>query len=723
MKCELKKSFIYLEVKVMTEEAAEQRITKLSYIVTPAQFGKTGIAMQIIENEIKRDLTDGKSIHFVFTQNTHLNQNQFLSRLTQSVDPNKLVSLGSKITNIKHHYKKTCEILYKIFLGDIPDVIVVCSNHVRYRDIYGLICNLQNLKQEYRCFVYFDEVHKIFDSIKSFLTELDQLKNIVGILGMTATPEKIRGFGNLLDLSTCETIKLPKSEYYYNLEKDHQHVEPNLRYTSATCYAISVLEKYPTEFFTPDKRTFIPSEFSTECHMTVKHKIMEKYINSVVCVINGCVKRIYFQEDGNEKSIDIDLETSRECAEFSEKLAFVLNSYRLVARPIFITGYICLSLGITLCHKSLGPFTASIVSHLHLYKEGKYDDLYQLAARTAGNMKHWATFSRQQKTKIFCPRVVYETIVEKEKESIADYETMSNRKFEKVYPIGLQLSPPFRAFDASAIFKSSSFTDFNSNVSHNITHNSQAITTRRCLFTNVSDYRKKKFDPKTQLGHEKVRSPNCVPQTFLTKRTKLQYVIFSNELQANEFVAKKFGLHRDRQFSKSKINPRCSTQPSSEKSECSPEKKKKRHALADSHADHANAVAETNQEFDFLTDDLKKCPDFSNISKMQWFCESQEISSEDNKSMYLGSSDEERNQDIHNISLYESPSKMTNQDTSCWSSSPSKRMRVSRISSNEADLENLPILKILEKKWGITKSNKYRKIFSKVDNQIVIYWK
>jgi hypothetical protein len=691
----------------MTEEYVEQRIKKLKYIVTPAQFGKTGIAMQMIENEIKRDPSDGKSIHFVFTQNTHLNQNQFLSRLTQSIDQEKLVSLGSKITNIKHHYKKTCEILYKIFLGEIPDVIVVCSNHVRYRDIYGLICNLQNLKHEYRSFVYFDELHKIFDSIKSFLFELDQLKNIVSILGMTATPEKICGFGTLLDLSKTDPIILPKSEYYYNLEIDHMHVEPNLRYTSATCYAISVLEKYSTEFFTTNKRTFIPSEFSTECHMTVKHKIMEKCINSVVCVINGSVKKIYFQENGTEKSIDIDTESGRECIEFSDKLTFILNIHCLIGRPIFITGYICLSLGITLCNKSLGPFTASIVSHLHLYKEGKYDDLYQLAARTAGNMKHWTTFNAQQKTKIFCPRVVYETIVEKERQSILDYEKMSNRKFEKVFSVGQQLSPPFRAFDASAIFKKT-WGNLDSKVSRNIIDPHPSATKKR-LFTDGYGDTVEKIQAKDQ-EPEQQQSPHGVPKTFLSKRTKLHYVIFSNDTQANEFVAKKFGATQTN-LSKSIVYCLTDTQPSSEKSECSPEKK---YPLGDKPRDQINGVddsvvvSETNQDYDFFSDELTK-----------WFSESQEIYGLGQKTLYSESSDEEPDHDIQNIS----PSKMTNKDTIFWSVSSTKRMRMSRMSSNEARLQNLPIKKILEMKWGITKINKYRKIFSKVDKQIVIYWK
>jgi hypothetical protein len=395
------------------------KFKKLNFIVGPAQFGKTGITIQYINRMIEREKETGKeSLHFVFTQNTFLNQNQFLNRLTKSIKPECLMSLGSKITNIKRHAKKASDILFEIVRDKSVKVVVVCSNYVRYRDIQDLVVSLEKFSNAKSIFVYFDEVHKIFDSIQSFLCGFENIASVVQIVGLTATPMRIISRGELMDLSG---FALPPMESYYSFEKDHLHVEPFIKYTTSMEYAVSVLEKYPESFFTNGCRTFIPSQFATECHLMLKTRILQMCPQAVIFVLNGTIKCLYFMDEGDGAEVKeekLEQDKCMQCkdhVELSEKIPHFLEKYSLQQRPLFITGFVCVSVGITLCSEKLGPFTSSIISHVNLQKDEKFEDIYQLAARTAGNMKKWSTYKRGSRTVVYCPCDIYEIIKNSEK--------------------------------------------------------------------------------------------------------------------------------------------------------------------------------------------------------------------------------------------------------------------------------------------------------------------
>jgi len=55
---------------------------KFKLCILPTQMGKTFVTINKILDEIKHDPSEGRSVHFVLTMNTLLNNKQFANRLS-----------------------------------------------------------------------------------------------------------------------------------------------------------------------------------------------------------------------------------------------------------------------------------------------------------------------------------------------------------------------------------------------------------------------------------------------------------------------------------------------------------------------------------------------------------------------------------------------------------------------------------------------------------------
>jgi hypothetical protein len=83
--------------------------------------------------------------------------------------------------------------------------------------------------------------------------------------------------------------------------------------------------------------------------------------------------------------------------EVCETISRLIHENKLDDRPLVITGFLCVGMGQTLIHKSLGTFTSAIISHLDLTN----DDIYQLFGRLTARSKLWG--KKYVKTAIYCP--------------------------------------------------------------------------------------------------------------------------------------------------------------------------------------------------------------------------------------------------------------------------------------------------------------------------------
>ena len=188
-------------------------------------------------------------------------------------------------------------------------------------------------------------------------------------------------------------------------------------------HATSVLENFPNYFFSYNNRTFIPTEVNTESHFQIKDLIFRmtsqthRLFDPVVIILNGSCKKIFFRKDFEILEKDIYISDDTDAAEFSKVLPSTLEKHGLLGKPYFITGHICVSIGITLCSPELGPFTGSILYHS---ENDSSEKIYQLAGRTAGNMKHWEK-SKDTKTLLFCSEKCYDNIKEEEANVFGKY--------------------------------------------------------------------------------------------------------------------------------------------------------------------------------------------------------------------------------------------------------------------------------------------------------------
>lgn len=404
-------------IETLKEENDCESIAKIQLLIMPAQNGKTKICIDMITDEIALDSCNGRSLHFVFTQNTSTNQEQFFRRLPTD----KTVTFGTKILNTEHA-KNLDELKGKtMFSAKNPQIIVMCAHSKRFEDIKK-ICQMLAIEDNDKCkriFIYIDEIHEYINNkdMRNMVEILSECPSVKSIVGLTATPDKVFEIQetdpfwkqimttNLQELSNVDLFR----DDYYSL---HQHtfvcVDMHKR-INVIEYAKDVMSSRENDFFSYGCITFVPANISQKSHVEMMDMIFQLSPLSVVIMLNGNSKCIYFKKDGFMTVQSF----SKHRDELSKIIPKLISEHRLFGRPLFITGNKCIKVGVSLACPELGNFTASIISH-HNMHYGRQDDLYQMTARTAGNMKNWFSFKQ---TRIFCPSNVQDIVLKKESEA------------------------------------------------------------------------------------------------------------------------------------------------------------------------------------------------------------------------------------------------------------------------------------------------------------------
>lgn len=386
-------------------------LSKFILCVLPTQYGKTGVAINKIDMEIKNDDEFGRSIHIVFTMNTLLNNKQFAKRL-QDIErehgKGSVCVLASKYEGEYTHIKQRIQ-LQGLCMDETtcPRVIVMCGNTTRYAD--GLefmrIIN-RNRSNIVRVFAYFDELHNyICPELRAQIEEIDSFAITKGIMGFTASPEKIwerEGYWSKLHKINLDNISdqnyVGHKEMVFNLVDDffgNNCTTVDALDDNIIGFISHVLEKHPN-ILGAGTRTFIPANTRRITHDQVREIIFTREPKSVVITINGCEKTLqYIDLDGDMKTHDLDRDDDEVC----NIIAGIIVRNNLLERPIVITGFLCVSMGQTLTHKDIGSFTSAIFGQINLTN----DDTYQLFGRITGRMKGWEKYC---KTEVYCPTVI-----------------------------------------------------------------------------------------------------------------------------------------------------------------------------------------------------------------------------------------------------------------------------------------------------------------------------
>lgn len=399
-----------------------QEVCKFVLCVLLTQAGKTYQAIERILTEISQDDEFGRSIHIVFTMNTLLNNKQFAKRLQMIEDKYGKGSIcivssqsdkGKNKYTGKYKHVKNREELQGICFDKktCPRVVLMCSNTQRYDDGVEFLKMInENKLHIHRAFAYYDELHQyICDLVRAQIEEIHSLDIVKGIIALTATPDKVwkkTGFWSNIQLLHLdeynETNYAGHKDMIFNCIDDffkQPYVRPSpfnfdLLDQENIGFIAHVLEKFP-EILADNTRSFIPAQKRRDGHNAVRNLIFEIKPNAVVVMINGPDKTLRFNEDGHPKTIS--LESSEE--EVCETIARLVSKHGLQKRPLVITGLLCVGMGQTLTHYSLGSFTSAIFSHLNLSN----DDISQLFGRITGRMKDWATYVQ---TQVYCPTLI-----------------------------------------------------------------------------------------------------------------------------------------------------------------------------------------------------------------------------------------------------------------------------------------------------------------------------
>jgi hypothetical protein len=393
---------------------------KFVLCVLLTQMGKTFTTIGRILEELTRDEENGRSIHLVWTMNTLLNNTQFANRLRiieAQYGEGSVVIFASKYAGTYKHVKNPNELKGICFDSyTCPRVIVMCSNDIRFSDGFDFInilnSNETNIK---RVFAYYDELHQyITDKLREQIEQIDKMSIVYGIMGMTATPDRIllkSGYWALIQMIILDNFN--ETDYAgsndMNFHKIDDYFPDNYKrpapfdfesHDNETLgFLRHVLDKHP-HILADNARVFIPGHIRRLGHQSIRREIFKRCNNAVVIVLNGEEKTLEYYKNDIISTINLTSPSEEVCATIARRI----NELKLQGRPVIITGYLCVGMGQTLIEKSGGPFTSAIFSHLSLTN----DEIYQLFGRLTGRSKDWETYVP---TDVFCPtKIMYRII-------------------------------------------------------------------------------------------------------------------------------------------------------------------------------------------------------------------------------------------------------------------------------------------------------------------------
>lgn len=408
----------------MDETIENTFVSKFILCVLLTQMGKTYTAISNINAEISEDNECGRSIHIIFTMNTLLNNEQFAKRLEdieKKYGKGSVCVFSSKYDGKYKHIKTILSLQGLCYDKSVcPRVVVMCSNKKRYSDGVEFLKVIdENRNNIFRAFVYYDELHNYInnDSVRYQIEkQIHNLDIVKRITAFTGTPDKIwekEGEGFWSKIRLIDLDKFTGSNYagYKDMifnciddffanpyicsrsydEMDRQNIG----------FIELVLKRYP-EILGNNTMSFIPGHIRRTSHNAIRELIFSINNKAVVIVINGYEKNLKFNDNcGNCKTLPLQSKDEEVC----ETISRLVLHHKLENRPIVITGLLCVGMGQTLTHKSLGSFTSAIFGHLDLTN----DDIYQLFGRITGRMKDWG--DKYIQTQVYCPTIIMNRII------------------------------------------------------------------------------------------------------------------------------------------------------------------------------------------------------------------------------------------------------------------------------------------------------------------------
>jgi hypothetical protein len=419
---------------------------EMNLIVKPEQSGKTFVMIQEINkfHAVPKQGPDMKTvINFIFCDNNLLLTKQTSKRIDRDIIQHviageKYVELSSR----KGNETRSATAAYGA-ICDGTQNIICCTNGKRVDDISKIVTRVNASPMlEGKCTfkVWLDEADKFDKHIAKTFFPLSQECDNVEIWLMTATPKKLFKKFNL-NIFPMEKTTQPD----YHGWKDNRIVKLDDTFGSTGNFISRVLSSNH-QLIQPGTNWYIPAEKTKNSHHDVAMRCI--YHQMAVFIVNG--DGLTLERPG------MDSITEEKTEELNPHIMRMYADHGLDKYAVAITGYLCVSRGISIMSKEF-IFDYGILSSCKNKAEAS-----QSAGRLKGNIKGWANYK---------PPMVFTT--EKFDAVATEWEEVSRRLAEDAFDL-------HEAGESTVIPKSE-----NSNIDHEV-HDHQCIR-HSTLFNNMTE--------------------------------------------------------------------------------------------------------------------------------------------------------------------------------------------------------------------------------------------
>lgn len=332
----------------------------------------------------------------------------------------------------KQDNKKRANIEKRIHNEEI-NTIVMCSNSVRWVDTEELI---DTFKSTHNISIWIDEADKTIGGVESNKSnkKIEALKNwsniVVSINLITATPftpkynwKQVSWIGKHFN-NNMELIKLPAvvGNNYHHLYNSYFH-EYEKEIGDTPCeYAMKYLDNNPA---LPGDIFLIPGEIKQESHEDIKKMCLDNSRFDYVIILNGKTKTIECEIGIYSKDLKQEVKTK----EVSEWLSEWYSDTEIngINKKIAITGYLCISRGITISSN-----TCQITHMIFGSSSANIREEEQLLSRVCGYC-----YDANRKPKVICDKDIWDRVTRYQKvviklseKAMGDNRNLTTEEFE-----------------------------------------------------------------------------------------------------------------------------------------------------------------------------------------------------------------------------------------------------------------------------------------------------
>jgi len=394
---------------------------KYQHLILYAQFGKTHYTIGDVVTNARDDATEGRSLSVFFSMNLTSHVAQTALRFTAEDDapPMVIATFASVSVNkgVKRHFATYDELKTACTEGNLPLVVVACSHTTRFGDIYRLLKSLDTTSGPgviQRVFLYFDEIHEYIDnkfsvdinnvkvemSVRGLIESTKDFTKVKSCTGMTATMHPVLGEGFWAEIKPVELKEINTSDYRsISGHMRHVAVDDAPKGRNKADYVVGfmrhVLKKYPNVLA---PRTFVlaPASFTNASHIALAKEVFTVCVDAVIFIVNQKGVRLYTHDNGGV-SVPV-------VGELKDTIYEARRTRGLLERPTVVTGFKCISTGMTLMHRATGPFTSIVFPDMP-----DMITIYQFMGRGTGRLGlDWP------ETPVYCPTNVWDRCLDME---------------------------------------------------------------------------------------------------------------------------------------------------------------------------------------------------------------------------------------------------------------------------------------------------------------------